>query len=304
MRELLEQNKETSIVQRNAAREVHTEVTNLVIQLQSLPDDLRHSLQVNEIQNLLKEQQSDVLAILSDVKGATAQVVDSQEKFAEKGGELLDVIQQNLTIHQQLNQDIHSNVEKLTEQMKTLPGEIRNSLEISEFFDRAARSHLKELHNAFKDHQDELERKIVDNQNKLLSWLTTQVNEVVEKVIDNLQEKILGTVVDPLDSMGKKLNAVTNEMPTAANQFGTDLIKSADILAEIPDELEKISKGINGVVRETAEASLKPLSDEMKDFVGTVQDTHKRLENTIHGLVNLIQKLIVGIEGRTNEKAP
>ncbi len=301
---LLEENKETSIIQRNSAQEIQNGVQVVIEQLKSLPDDLRNSLQVNEIQSLLKEQQADVLTILSDFKGASAQVVASQEKFAEISGELLDAIQQSLAGHQQLALNIHDNVQVLTEQMKSLPDDIRSSLEISEFFDRAAREHINQLYKVFKGHEAEMKNKIIKNQEEVERWLSTQVRTIVKKVFDDLQVTIKEKVVHPLDSMGKKLNAVTNEMPTAANQFGTDLIKSADILAEIPDELEKISKGINGVVRETAEASLKPLSDEMKDFVGTVQDTHKRLENTIHGLVNLIEKLVVGIEGRTNEKAP
>jgi len=304
MKGLLEENRETSIIQRNSAQEIQNGVKIVIEQLKSLPDDLRNSLEVNEIQSLLNEQQKDVLTILSDFKGATAQIVASQEKFTEISGELLDTIQQNLAGHQQLALEIHGNVQVLTEQMKSLPDDIRSSLEISEFFDRAAREHIHELHKIFQEHQNEMKNEIINNQVEVQRWLSTQIRAIVEKVFDDLQATINNTVVDPLNTMSKKLNAATNEMPTAANKFGTDLIKSADTLSAIPMELEKVSEGINEVVRETAESALQPLSDEMKDFVGTVQDTHQRLENTIHGLVNLIKKLIMGIEGRSNEKAP
>ncbi len=296
---LLQENKEISLIQRSSAKEIKEGVQIFAEHLKSLPDDLRKSLDLTEIQRLLKEQQSDVLAILSDVKGATSQIVNAQDQFTDVGTELLESIKQNLINHQTSTQKICDNVQTLTETIETLPGDIRSSLEISEFFDKAARSHLDELYKAFKDHQSELKRAIIDNQEQQKRWLANNIHKVVADVIDDLQKQINETIKDPLDTMSKKLSAATKEMPDAANKFGTDLIESANTLATIPKELEKVSEGVNEVVRATADAALKPLSDEMKDFVGTIQDTHQRLEKTIHGLVHLIENLIRGMEIRS-----
>ena len=292
---LLQEHKETSLIQRDSAKEIQEGIQSFVDQLKSFPDDLKNSLKVTEFQRLLKEQQDNVSIILSDVKESTKQLVEFQEDFSLLGDKFLESIKQNLIEHQQLSREIHDNVQNLTKQMETLPGDIRNSLEISEFFDKAARGHLAQLHEVFKDHQKNLEEQIIDNQKNLRSWLATQMYHIVKGVIGNLQQTIK-TVTDPLDEMSKKLSAATKEMPDAANKFGTDLIKSADTLASIPEDLKKVSESVNDVVRATADAALKPLSDDMKDFLGTVQDTHQRLENTIHGLVHLIEKIIMKME--------
>jgi len=291
MIEILKENKAISMIQRNSASEVQNGVQALIEQLKSLPKDLHNSLQVTEIQSLLKEQQSDVLAILSDMKGVAAQISGSQEKFSKAGGELLEAIKQDLISHQASAQKIDDNIQLLTQKLETIPDDIRSSLEKSEFFDKAARDYLKQLHEVFVLHESELKKEIIQNQNEMKTWLSGQIGQILTKVMQDLQEEINDTIVAPLDIVSKKLNAATKVMPDAANKFGTDLIKSAETLTKIPDELTKISERVTEIVHMT----LKPISDEMKN-------TNQGLEKAAHGLIDLIKKLILRIELDVNEE--
>ena len=128
---------------------------------------------------------------------------------------------------------------------------------------------------------------------------------VIQKIYEPLEETIRENIVAPLDRMREQLDLTTDEMPHVvreARKLDSELQKSSEALKNISKELEVLPSVINKAASEATFETLKPVSDQMKNFNGTVEDTHKKLVEAIEGLVNLIKKLCQEIEIKDLEK--
>ena len=128
---------------------------------------------------------------------------------------------------------------------------------------------------------------------------------VTQKIYEPLEETIRENIVAPLDRMCEQLDLTTDEMPHVvreARKLDSELQKSSEALKNISKELEVLPSVINKAASEATFETLKPVSDQMKNFNSTVEDTHKKLVEAIEGLVNLIKKLCQEIEIKDLEK--
>ncbi len=253
---------------------------------------------MNQAVEGMKDSQTDFKEFLNETIQHSNGERDSMKEIQKSMNQAVGGMKDSQTEQQKSSETIENNVKSLTQELVSLPSELRTSLEASQFFDKAAKEYLARLQEVFKEHEDKLTETIVKNQLEVERWLGDQIDKAIHEAINNLQEPIKENIVKPLEEMRKKLSVTTDKMPSAANEVSNSLKKSADKLSLIPDKLELVVEKIAEIVRSTTNEALKPASNQMRDFVDTVHDTHSRLENIIQGLVNLIQSLIEEIEGR------
>ena len=185
--------------------------------------------------------------------------------------------------------------ESLTREIERLPENIKNSLDvktINEIFGKQAQTYVASVGLLFENTIKDLE----SNLDKHLIRLNTNLageNVKIERFFNDLQSQIVNEVVHPLRKVANQLSEVTGKMP----KFGDDLLQSVEAISGIPEKLEEVGKDINDVVSSTATEVFAPVSEDMKRYIYTVSETHKRLEKIIRGLVKLIRDMIKEIEG-------
>ncbi|MCY3629983.1 MAG: hypothetical protein OXI05_10530 [Bacteroidota bacterium] len=185
--------------------------------------------------------------------------------------------------------------ESLTKEIEHLPENIKNSLDvetINEIFGKQAQRYVQGMGDRFLAILEAL-RSDIDNYQRRLSTKLANENDGMTSFFNDLQGQIVNNVVVPLRKVADQLHETTDSIP----KFGEDLFESAEALAGIPEKLEEAGKSINGVLSSTATEVLAPVSEEMRRYIYTVNETHNRLEKIIQGLVKLIRDMVREIEG-------
>lgn len=249
-----------------------------------------------------KEEQNTTLEALQSQKAFTQKIDGlltglNEEQRAQR--EIVTIIQecqrnQLEAVSAYLERLVYER-ESLTREIERLPENIKNSLDvkaINEIFGKGALTYVERVGSLFQETIGALKSDIVDHQMRLNKRLTEENDRIVGFFYD-LQCQIVNEVVHPLRKVADQLSEVTGRMP----KFGDDLLQSVEAISAIPEKLEEVGKDINDVVSSTATEVFAPVSEEMKRYIYTVNETHKRLEKIIQGLVKLIRDMIQEIEG-------
>ena len=263
------------------------------------------------------EGQTKVMQKMQDrfeeAQNTTLEALQSQKEFIQKIDGLLTGLnegqrsqQETATIFQESHRNhleavsiflerIMDERESLTKEIERLPENIKNALDvktINEIFGKEALRYVERMRDLFQETIEALKSDI-DNHQRLLSTKLVNENDRMVSFFNNLQGQIVNDVVYPMRNIADQLGEMTGAMP----KFGDDLLQSIEAFSGIPERLENTGKNINDVVSSTATEALAPVSEEMKRYIHTVNETHNRLEKIIQGLVKLIRDMVQEIEG-------
>ena len=243
------------------------------------------TLKVIQNQNELTRKIEGILAVLNE-SNRVQQVIATGIQESQKS--------QLETVSDYLERLV-SERESLTREIEHLPENIKNSLDvetINEIFGKQAQRYVERMGADFLGIIGDLKSDMEKNQRRLSARLASE-NDRITLFFDDLQNQIVNNVVYPLHKVADQLGETTGAIP----KFGEDLLKSAKAISGIPEKLEGVGKNINDVVSSTATEALTPVSKEMQSYIYTVNETHRRLEKIIQGLVELIRDIVHDIEG-------
>lgn len=229
----------------------------------------------------------------------------NQERFSQKIDEFVDDMKKRATVQDgivsdwnDLGKNLNQFITEL-EKMKSLPGDIKESFtSADQILTTEAKNYVSNMSAASENLLETFSKKVSEDQDRLRTILTNQVGDIVNEIFDPLSNRIDSQIVKPLNTLGQKLDSVTEEIPGAASTFGNKLKESLETLSEIPHKLDSVTKNINTITEETMKGKMKPFADKMEQFVETVEDTHERLDKMIQGLVHLIENLVKEMESR------
>ena len=240
---------------------------------------------------------------LQDIKGTMQKVKTSQDEFLRKTQTLFND-------QSQIAKEMAENVDQLTKELKGLPEGIVRAIDMSDKFEKQVRAHIQNLYDIFEKHKDFLTQKIVSNQDEMKRLSVAHLETALKEVVEIVQRPIEGKIVVPLEKVSKQLNRTSEEMDKAITGLEPLLKKMPDAASKFCREIERTSNTFNNAsqdlmttvteIHETVDKAtsktLQPISDDMKEFMGTVRETHGKLEAVVRGLVKLIEDLLHGIK--------
>ena len=253
---------------------------------------------MSEMQNRFEKEQSMTLEaaqrqreLTQKIDGLLTELNDGQRMWWETITKSQET--QFETIFDSLKKLIDER-ESLTKEIEHLPENIRNSLDvetINQIFGKEAQNYVHQMGIEFRKIIEDLKDEISRYQRDSIAKLVSE-NREMKEFFENLQDRVEADTVNPLRKIAEQLDGTTSVIP----KFGEDLLKSAGALEGVPEKLEETGNSINSVLGAAATEALKPVSEEMRRYVSTVNETHDRLEKIIQGLVKLIREMIQDIE--------
>ena len=228
--------------------------------------------------------------LLSDIKVSSEAQKYSAEEIQKHQSELQNILDGFLT-------ELMESLRSLSKNLATLPDKISRSLgNLDEVFGAEAKRHVADLSNALQIGRDDLIREVMKNQDELRTWLINHSEGIIKDIFDPLKDELHEKIIAPLNRLCQTLDKTSEVMPDAAGEFGTKLQESANILSGIPTELKAATERIDKTLQSTTVDVLKPVSTQMEDFMGTIQDTHVRMGEIVRSLVHTIENLVKELE--------
>jgi len=250
-----------------------------------------------------KEQSTALKAIQSQedlthkIDGIFEEINQTFEVQKEISTKILEGVNGQLTTVSGFLEKLIQERESLTTEIESLPKNIKNSLDVETMtnqFSHRSQRYVDEMGREFLLTIEKLQSDIGNHQRKLSTKIES-ANIEMRGFFDQLKTDLITRVVQPFGQVSEQLKETTNAMP----KFGDDLLRSVDAISGIPEKLEQTGNNITDVVRSTATEVLTPVATQMNQYIKTVDQTHERLEEIIHGLVKLIRDMVEELEGKT-----
>jgi len=251
-----------------------------------------------------KEQGAALKAIQSQenltlkIDGIFSEINNTFEAQREISTKILEGINSQLSTVSGFLEKLIQERESLTEEIRSLPENIKNSLDVETMttqFSATLSKKIDEMGREFANTITTLQSEIGNHQRRLSTKIAS-ANAEMQKFFNDLKDNLVDDVVQPFGKVSEQLEKTTDAMP----KFGDDLHASAEAITGIPEKLQQTGDNITDVVRSTATEVLNPVATQMNQYIQTVNQTHHRLEEIIHGLVKLIRDMVEEIEGKTS----
>lgn len=271
-----------------------------------IPQFLEGQMKVmQQMQDRFEKEQSAALKAIQSQKdlahkidGIFEEINKTFEAQKEISTQILEGIDNQLNTVSGFLEKLIQERESLTTEIESLPENIRNSLDVqtmTTLFTATLSNKIANMGTQFANTITTLQSEIKKNQ----SWVAIKIanaNQGMEKFLNKLKTDLVNDVVQPFGKVSEQLEKTTDAMP----KFGDDLHASAEAITGIPEKLQQTGDNITDVVRSTATEVLNPVATQMNQYIQTVNQTHQRLEEIIHGLVKLISDMVEEIEGKTS----